>query len=355
MRLALVKVLGASLVLTSCRAPMTGASEDRSGGVVEEEVTLPAALLTIFQAEDGSYWFGSHSHGAYHYDNGVVLRYTKKDGLADDQVHGIQADSSGRVYFDTPGGVSRWDGRAMTTLRPVEPPATAWRSEPEDLWFKGSWDANSVYRYDGRSLHQLRLPEFDLEATYGLKHENSSYSPYGVYSIYKDSEGRLWFGTLSAGVYIYDGAASMWITEKELTVLDDGRVPGVRSIIEDRDRHFWLSNTLHRYSLRQRSAVGGESVLAYEKLDGVGGMSFPYFMSSVSDDQEHDLWMVTYSEGVWRYDGDELHHYPLKEGGEDVLLFSIYKDRQGVLWLGTHNAGALRFDGARFRRFVPGA
>ncbi len=334
---------------------MTEASEGRSGDVVEEEASLPAALLSVFQAEDGSYWFGSHSDGVYHYDDGAVRRYTTKDGLVDDQVHGIQGDSSGRVYFDTPGGVSCWDGQAMTTLRPIDSSANVWRSEPEDLWFKGSWSVNSVYRYDGRSLFQLRLPEFDLEATYGLKHDNPSYSPFGIYSIYRDSQGRLWFGTLSAGVYVYDGEASMWITEKELTVLDDGGVPGVRSIIEDKDRHFWLSNTLHRYSLGPRSAAEGTGASAYEKLDGVSGMPFPYFMSSVTDDQEHDLWMVTYSDGVWRYDGDELHHYPLQEGGEDVLLSSIYKDRRGVLWLGTHNAGALRFDGAKFQRFVPGA
>lgn len=52
-------------------------------------------------------------------------------------------------------------------------------------------------------------------------------------------------------------------------MLDDGRVPGVRSIIADRDNSFWLSNTLHRYKVGPDSAAQDEEA-PDEKLGGRG-------------------------------------------------------------------------------------
>jgi hypothetical protein len=53
---------------------------------------------------------------------------------------------------------------------------------------------------------------------------------------------------------------------------------------------------------------------------------------------------------VYKYNGKELIHYPIKDGETDVLLFTIYKDNKGVLWLGTHNAGVYKFMGKTFER-----
>ena len=73
---------------------------------------------------------------------------------------------------------------------------------------------------------------------------------------------------------------------------------------------------------------------------------------SIAEDNEGHLWMATYDGGVWKNDGTQLVHYPIKEGEKNVLLFSIYKDKHGVLWLGTHNAGAFRYNGSKFEPFL---
>ncbi|MBK9023934.1 MAG: hypothetical protein IPL69_08160 [Saprospiraceae bacterium] len=62
--------------------------------------------------------------------------------------------------------------------------------------------------------------------------------------------------------------------------------------------------------------------------------------------------MATYENGVWKYNGKELIHYPIKDGETNVYLFTIYKDKQGVLWLGTHNAGVYKFNGSSFEKFL---
>ncbi len=313
------------------------------------------SIWSIYQDKRNHYWFGSNGNGVYYYDGKNLAQFTAKDGLVSNQIRVIQEDKFGNIYFDTADGVSKYDGHTFTTLQAVYSPENKWKSESEDLWFKGSGDINGVYRYDGDSLFHLAFPAQDLKKAFGLESEENRYSPYGVYGIYKDNSGHLWFGTLSAGAYRYNGHAFLWISEKELTVLDDGRVPGVRSIIEDKDGNFWLSNILSRYRIKETK----KGKLKYEKLSGIEQsegqtkMALPYFMSAVVDDKNGDLWILTYEEGVWRYDGEKFSNYLIKDGEKTVLLYSMYKDNQGMIWLGTHDAGVYKFDGNHFEKFKP--
>ncbi len=343
----LILMMGTCTLFLSCQG-QPGPGKILLSPIVGQKATmLPRAIWSIYQDEHNHYWFGSNGAGVYRFDGKDLVQFTRKDGLADDQVRRIQADRSGHMYFDTPGGVSRFDGRSFTTLKPVVSKGNEWRSDHGDLWFKLSGDTNGVYRYDGTTLFHLEFPEADPGEGSGERR----YSHYGVYSIYKDRSGAMWFGTLSAGVYRYDGRTLLHIAEREFATLEDGRSPGVRAIAEDKSGSFWLSNILSRYRVH-RSDAG----ISYEKTEGVpaaeraGKVDLPYFLAAVTDDRDGDLWMASYNEGVWRYDGSRLTRYAPKDGDTDVLICTIYKDRQGTLWLGTDNAGLYRFNGRDFER-----
>lgn len=314
---------------------------------------LNESIWAIYEDQKGHFWFGSNGQGVFRYDGNNSTQFTMDDGLVDNQLRDIQGDQEGNVYFDTPSGVSKFDGRGFTTLTPSNASHGDWQSEPGDLWFKGNGDINGVYRYDGTSLMHLKLPEYDLEKAFGREFGESPFSPYGVYGIYQDRADNLWFGTLAAGVYRYQpNGFGLWISEQELTILEDGRAPGIRSMVQDKEGNFWLSNILYRYRIREE----GDKT-TYEKLKGIEStdeqktMKFPYFISSLIDHKNQDLWMVTYSQGVWRYDGEKLLNYVVKDGESDVLLACIYQDREGNLWLGTQSAGVYRFNGASFVAF----
>ena len=166
------------------------------------------------------------------------------------------------------------------------------------------------------------------------------------------------FGTDAVGLCRYDGTSVSWMYEKQLTETPSGGSFGIRSIIEDKEGYFWFCNTRYRYDiLPNNTELNRMNHINYKRENGIGQTTanqekaYPYFMS-IAADNDGDLWMVTYDQGVFRNDGRELLHYPVKDGEKDVLLFSIYKDRQGVLWLGTHNAGAYKFNGRTFEKFV---
>ena len=330
-------------------------THDKSVSILEERILL------IFQDSKNNFWFAGNDKGAYKYDGKNLVLYTIKDGLVGSNILGIQEDKIGNIYFDTPQGVSKFDGQKFITLEVIESDSSKneWKLEANDLWFRMGWNKNGPYRYDGKSLYYLEFPKTNQADEFYSKYPNASYNPYGIYTLYKDSKGTVWFGTSSLGVCRYDGKSISWLYERHLTETPEGGSFGIRSIIEDKDGYFWFCNTRYRYEILPNSIEkNGTSLINYKVENGIGysndnsEIDFPYFMSIV-EDNDGDLWMATYNDGVWRNNGKELIHYPVKDGDVDVLLFSIYKDNQGLLWLGTHNAGVYKFNGKTFKKFEP--
>ncbi|HUM47051.1 MAG TPA: hypothetical protein PLD84_08990, partial [Chitinophagales bacterium] len=166
--------------------------------------------------------------------------------------------------------------------------------------------------------------------------------------------------TSNLGIYRFDGKSLSWMYEKHLTdILETGGSFGIRSMFEDEEGKYWFCNTSYRYHIDTHDSIAnGRSFIRYKKEKGIGlvkaidGKDLIYYMS-ITEDIKHNLWMATYADGVWQYDGKNLTRYAVKDGQKDIKLFSIYKDNIGVLWLGTHEGGAYKFNGQAFEKFRP--
>ena len=311
---------------------------------------LDAKIWYVFQDTKGHYWFGSNGKGIYHLDGKVLKQITTEDGLLHNTIRGIQEDKNGNIFIETPKGISKFDGKSFTTLKVEKSSNNQWKLEPNDLWFACNGNANDVYRFDGENLHELQLPKKDLKRAFGIDELEISYSPYSVYGIDTDKSGNMWFGTILAGAFRFDGKSFLWIAEKELSRLEDGREPGIRSILEDNDGNIWLSNFISKYNVEPSSNIGYEKLKAVALSAEAVPRQIPYFNSGLAD-QQGNLWMTTYGGGVWKYDGEKLTNFEIKKGEEKVLLISIYQDNNGIIWLGTDNAGAYTYTGEAFQKF----
>jgi len=338
--IALITILSACSGQTSRAQKSPGAAQE-PGRVVKE--TDPS-IWNIYESRNHVYWFGSDGHGAYSYDGKTLKQYTKADGLCSDRIRRIQEDSIGNIYFDTPEGISKYDGRQFVTLKPVQSAQNHWTLQDGDLWFTLNGVLTGACRYDGEHLYQLNFSELDDQRTYN--------QDYDVYSIYRSAQGHLWFGTASGGVARYDGRKLEWITERELLTLEDGRVPGVRSIWQDSKGRYWFSNLYYQYTMNEDAS----GHLAYSKVQCINDqqkakIDLPYYTSSVAIGDT--LWMTYYNEGVWRYDGSTLTRLPVTHNGKTVRPVSLYKDRQGRIWLGTEHTGIFVWNDTAFVQFVP--
>lgn len=342
--------------------PTTGAASFK---VVTE---IDKCIFQIFQDSRGTYWFGhdfGDGSGLYRWSGkgNSFDHFTTESGLPDNGIGKIQEDRFGNLYINTHRGISRFDGRSFTPLKldESEPADTQVKLGPDVLWFKAGGDQPQATYYDGKSLRKLKIPTTADGDAFEARIPRSKYPrrgcPYDAYTIYQDSRGNVWFGTANLGACRFDGKSFAWIGEKELGFDEkDNRTFGTRSIIEDRDGKFWITNTRHRFDMYPTGpATEGPGGLRYIKSAGLAhradGEDEDYtFIMSMAKDKAGDLWMATYGAGVWRYDGKTLTNYPVMVEGKPITVFRIYCDRDGGLWLGTHEHSVLKFNGKAFEK-----
>ena len=352
----LVLLIAASSNLLSCNGQAKSEHKQTEietlqlGKVVSENYNR---IWRIFQDSKSNYWFGSNGNGLYKFDNKTLIQFTTMDGLVHNQIRGIQEDNAGNLYFETPGGISKYDGLVFSTLQPAKSSTSEWKLQSGDLWF--GYNANDLYRYDGSFLYELELPRKDLKKAFGVEPEGVSFgrtneNTYAVYGINKDKEGNIWIGTVTAGVYRYDGESLLWFGEKELSTLPDGRVPGVRSMLQDSDGYFWLSNFYSKYRINPDLPKGYEKLIAVDIPTEDTKEKLLYFNAGIAD-ADGNLWMTTYGDGVWKYDGKTLSNFEIKKGEEDVLLMDVFQDSNGTIWLGSDNDGVYQQKGDKFVKF----
>lgn len=336
------------------RPPLaTEASHSSAGEVVDK---LGDNLMLVYQDKSNQWWFGTWGDGLYRYDGKTIVHFTTQHGLAHNRIDQILEDSRGRLFFSTPSGVSCFDGKSFSTLQVSI--NSQWKLMPSDLWFINSKFDGKVLRYDGERLHALQLPKVQIGEEYSAKHQTGA-SPYGVYTAYRDELKNVWFGTAALGVCRYDGKSFEWLTSSDVNELHDGPANGVRSIIEDNEGHFWF-NTRYRYAINpatsaQSKAPNTEGI--FQRLPGIGSLdSKPdgvYEYLSIAKDFNNSIWIATYRDGAYCFDGKQLKHYQITDGPKTVTLFTTYVDRAGTVWLGTHENGVYRFNGTSFERFLP--
>lgn len=334
------------VLLTTCNG-MTTERKVITNNIVEgDKVTeLGKSIMGIYQDKKNVYWYCSWETGVYKYDGKELVNYTTKHGLLNNRIDEIKEDKFGNIYFSSANEsakISQFNGKTFTTLKAV--PSENWKLEATDIWLKYSYgNTGKVYRYDGTTLYELKFPN----------PPNLS-NPFDVYSIYKDRKGNIWFGTNPVGVCRYDGKSFEWITEEDVTEFRNEGANGVRSILEDKNGEFWF-NTEFRYSVYDSASLKNNKFYTRHKsiggLDGKKDSNLDEYLSSAVDDN-NNLWFVTYLDGVWKFNGTKITHYPIIEKSKQISLFSIYKDNNGDLWLGTHENGAYKFNGTRFEKFT---
>lgn len=363
------------LFLGILTAAITACSGQRSPKDLSEVYTIPVRnatppdtvtalgkhIMLVFQDRQNNHWFGSWGEGLYRYDGKTLLHYTTEHGLCNNRIEEIREDASGNLYFNTPAGISKFDGQFFVTLKKSMDTLGDWQLNPDDIWFKCLDHSGHVYRYDGTFLHTLKLPASPSENAFRAMSPNGTLDPYAVYCVYTDTKGNIWFGTAVLGACRYDGKSFGWISETDVTEIHNGPSNGVRSIMEDQDGYFWF-NSAYRYKIYPATGVPyspDTSRFSYLREKGIGSLDgrkdgdLVEYLSIAKDNNKH-LWIATYTSGVWRYDGEKITPYRVKDASGDITLFSVYKDRQGKLWLGTHESGAYTFNGETFEQFVPG-
>lgn len=158
-----------------------------------------------------------------------------------------------------------------------------------------------------------------------------------IRSIFQDSKGNLWFGTLGEGVVRYD--------RKSLTYFStpDGFYnKTVFAINEDKNGNLWFGTDQGVYK------YDGKTFTEYTPKDGIGGSE----IWGIYIEQSGIIW-ITARGSTTRFDpsipisDSKAFTVFTVEDGLNCCVQSMYQDRSGNMWWGT-GQGLYRFDGKRF-------
>ncbi|HJQ27069.1 MAG TPA: two-component regulator propeller domain-containing protein [Blastocatellia bacterium] len=232
-------------------------------------------VWVIYEDRERNMWFGT-SEGLIKYRNGTSRLYTRKDGLAGDDIKAILEDRQGVLWVATYDGLSRLQDGRFT----------------------------SFTERDGLASNRVR-------------------------SLYEDREGVLWIGTYDGGLSrLKDGKFTSYSTE-------DGLFNnGVFQILEDDRGNLWMScnRGIYRVAKQQLNdfsdgKTGAITCVSYGKEDGMrsaecNGGRQPAGVKA----RDGKLWFPT-QDGVVVIDPQAV---PLNRLPPPVRIESVLLDRKAV-------------------------
>jgi ligand-binding sensor domain-containing protein len=314
----------------------------------------PVQVNAIFQDRNGIIWFGTNK-GLFDFDGIRYNRFTKAEGLPDDNVTAICQDSTGRIWTGhANGSIAILQNKAFAKFAPEEGTST---SEISDmlfdqkgrLWFSTLNDGLYYYK-------QERLYRVD---------DNEGMPDLFVYDIAEDKDGRIWAGT-DGGVAVCalisdklsievldntDGApdniikkiqfspeGDAWMaTEDAGITIYNPKFKTFRPMISREVNHGSISDFLIDGNTVWVSA-GATGIVVYNKqANQVKVYNDGHIFSSINallKDREGNIWAGSKT-GVIRSHGDEVElFHPFDASGDNNIL-ALTTDKAGQIWFST--------------------
>ena len=275
--------------------------------------------------------------------------WNRRVGLPATSINAITQTRDGYMWFGTVAGLLRFDGTEfkLIDLHSVAELRTSYVTSLASSRSGGLWVglAHSAFGfYDGQSFSFRGAKEPGLDVQSLLESRNGTLwlasqqlaahlNPSGeletnlpsalftnanpnVKCVYEDREGRVWFGTLSQGVYFWQ--------DGRITKLPAPELEGVAAncIAEDLAGQIWvgMANGLYCFdaSFKRREIP-----------------PLPSAISALLVDRHGVLWIGTSWMGLARYQDGRYDFFLKTDGLDNDTVQALGEDSEGSLWVGT--------------------
>ncbi len=325
-----------------------------------DTLRFTSGIRSIFQDSKGRHWFGSLHEGVAVYNGKSFQYFTHDDGLSDNQIHAIQENQQGNIWFDTQNGVSSYDGTRIknhtkSSTEPLqhsflnqhnEPAPNKWMKSASDLWFEAGVN-DEVLRYDGKNLKYLAFPPHKI-----LNHHDNLFA---VTSKSIGANNMIWFGTY-AGVFGYNGNDFTIINDETLGLNRAIEPLHIRSVFEDAKGRLWIGNNGIGVLLQDGDSIikfSEKHHLVHPTSSRKSDQSPPGTMEhifTISEDSQGNIWFGDRDAGIWKFDGEQMTNYTTSDGMTSDFALSIYEDRNEKLWFGMADGTIYQFNGQVFEK-----
>jgi ligand-binding sensor domain-containing protein/serine phosphatase RsbU (regulator of sigma subunit) len=348
--------------------------------------TKQKTILAIKEDQKGQYWIATEGAGIIVLDKDFksILTVTTQHGLPSNNVYDFIFDDVGNPIFATDSGlaychslnkeniqksifsITKKDGLFSNRLISI------CKGNKNELWIGSADEGLACYA----SIVKSNSLDLKLKTSYNLLNGLSSNF---VKTIIKDSNNKIWIGTVGGGALCLDqtnNQLSKYSTRQGLNYFS------VNAIFEDREHSIWVATDL---GLNQ---FQGEKFQLFDETDsipnniiwsiaaddaakiwlgtnkGLAQLSLNYgkkghvitkkikkitsvpavAVSCIYIDSKNNLWAGTSFDGVYKINRSTLksEHIDQSVGLASNVVYSIAEDKTGCVWIGTRN-GASRY------------
>jgi len=291
------------------------------------ENILPSAPTNVWirdLAEDsrGALWIGTNESGIYSLNDGVITRYSQKDGLPSDTIQCLVAAPNNVMWVCTANGLARLSDGKFQVFRTDQGLSSnlvraAALAPDGSLWIGG--ESTKLSTWNGSKIVSHNLQSMPPDS--------------GVRTMLFAPDGTLWVGTSEGLIQLKDGRERLFTTKNGLAdnwILD---------LEQSQDGSLWIATRSGFSRMRGPNL----EIDSFRPQDGLSQST----VYSLYTDREGSLWVGT-KHGLNQFLDGRAVPYTMNEGLPSNDTGPVLQDRAGSIWVGTLGAGLSRFDGRKF-------
>jgi signal transduction histidine kinase/ligand-binding sensor domain-containing protein len=273
---------------------------------------------------ENNWWVGTELNGVYYIKKKFLYTLDKSFGLDMTNTYPIYQDSKGSIWLGQNRGLIRIEKnkRIHADREYFNSPPIIWgiaEDKQKNIWL-GS-NGTGLTRIRNRSLENL-TPQVAKET--GLN----------FFSLYKDSQEKMWLGSIGCITKYEDGKFSFFAPFNDKKNI-------YRNIIEDKDGVMWFAsdNGLIKFSNN-----------TFTKIDSIDARS----ARALYIDRKNRLWVGTYGNGLRVKINNKYYSLRYKDGLFSDIISALAEDFKGNFWF-TCNNGIFRIRETDIDNFLSGA
>ena len=290
--------------------------------------------------------------------------------LPSNNIYSIAVDKFGNKWIGTTNGLVKYKGETWEIYNSsnsnlpgekvnsisIDYYGNRWISILTDEW-------SGIGHYLGAGLAKIN----DTSLTF-FSHSNTGLPYRWIHSIVIDSVENKWIGTYGNGLSKFDGEVWTNYYKSNSGLISDT----INEIVIDTLGNLWIGtfNGLSKFDGEvwtnyntSNSDIPSNIVYAIEidkfgnkwigtkdglsKFDDINWTTFNInWISSIFIDNQDNIWIGTYGQGVYKYNNENWTNYTVFNSGLPTnWAIELVMDEKGNLWVGTDDRGLAKFNG----------